>query len=465
MHSVNFLSPFISGVFAVLAIFIGVFLKERAGKIFSIATCVLGIFVSFAPFYFLLPQSTELNTPSPILFTGWLSQILLASVTISAIILMANDKSSDISRFENYPLLLLSFCGILFSLFSENIIGIYLGLELASITGYILAGLGKTNPRSGEASMKYFLMGAVSSGFMIYGISLVYGFSGGNFDFTIAEPSTLQINEAGLTIGFLLFIFGLLFKITCFPFHAWAPDVYSGMNSASLSFISLAPKIQGFFVLYKVVVLMVASIPFAMEVVVLILTILSGISMMIGAIGALRQTELKKILAYSGISHMGYILSVFSVNQDIALSFNILYYFLIYTFINMGIFSVIACLKQNPAYKGNINDIKGLSKSNPILAFIIAILMFSNAGVPPLAGFFIKYSIFARLIANESYILPIIGVISSVIASFYYLKIVKTVYFDERESRFIPGSKNKINIFIKLLLVICVAVNILFIYV
>lgn len=465
MHSVNFFSPFITGLFSVFTIFIGVFLQEKKAKIFAIIFSVVAILVSFIPLTIELKLAAQLESPPTLLFIGWLYQILLAIISIASIIIIANDRRDDVSRFEIYPIISLSFAGMLFAIFSESILGIYLGLELISISGYIIAGINRRNAASNEATMKYFIIGAISSCMMIYGISLIYGFSGANFNINELAFTAIEENKVGLTIGFLMFAFGLFFKTTTFPFHFWAPDVYSGMNSSSLSFISIAPKIAAFCVLFKIVVFNLSHIPFGIYAFSNIAAFLSGASMVIGALGAIRQTSFKKILAYSGIAHMGFVFSIFSVSYDMTIASGVVYYFLIYTFINIGIFAVISCLCRNPFYKGDIGDLKGLYKSNPMLAFTLAVLMFSSAGIPPLAGFFIKYLILSILIGNGSFILPVIMVLSSVVSSFYYLRIIKTIYFDEQKLDFSHHSSNKINFFIKLLIFASLFVNLTFIYV
>jgi NADH-quinone oxidoreductase subunit N len=465
MHSVNFFSPFLLGIFSVFTILIGVFLKEKYAKIFAILISVIGIIASFVPLSIRLNQEALVANPAPILFISWAYHFLLAVITISSIIIIASDKRSSVNRFEIYPILLLSLSGMLFAVFTENIIGLYLGLELTSIAGYIIASLNKEDAKSNEASMKYFVIGAVSSCLMIYGISLIYGFSGGNFNISEVDFSILDANKFGLTIGFLLFACGLFFKTTTFPFHVWAPDVYSGINTSSLSFLSIAPKITAFFVLFKILIFQLPHIAFTMNIFQTIIGVLAGISMIIGAVGAIRQTSIKKILAYSGIVHMGFVMALFSAEYKILLGFSVIYYFLIYTFINIGIFAILASLKQNPAYTGNINDLKGLHKSNPVLGFSLSVLMFSSAGIPPLAGFFVKYSVLAILIQNENHSLAIIAVIASVIASFYYLRIIKNIYFDEASEAFIATSKNTINIFLKFLILISILGNLIFVYI
>jgi NADH-quinone oxidoreductase subunit N len=273
--------------------------------------------------------------------------------------------------------------------------------------------------------------------------------------------AVLEANKVGLIIGFLMFFFGLFFKTTTFPFHFWASDVYSGMNSSSLSFISIAPKIMAFFVMLKIILSKISHIPQAINIFFDLFGVFAGVSMLIGAFGAMRQVEMKKILAYSGIAHMGFVLSLFSVNF---LPHIVFYYFLIYTFVNIGIFACISALSKNLEYKGMITDLSGLYKSNKYIAFSLSVLMFSSAGIPPLAGFFIKYAVLLELIKNSSYILPVVAVVSSVISSYYYLRVVKVIYFDEQKPAFALNSGAKIGVWIRLLIGISVFANLTFIF-
>jgi NADH-quinone oxidoreductase subunit N len=461
MHSVNFFSPFASGLLAVLTIFFGVFLSEKRAKIFAILMSFIAILISFLPSKMELIIATQASSFPFSLIGGLFYQVLIAIIALSSIIIIANDRRLTVSRFEVYPLIALSFAGMLFAIFAENMIGIYLGIELTSIAGYVIASLNREYGKSNESSMKYFLIGAISSCVMIYGISLIYGFSGGNFEIHEVDFAVLEANKVGLIIGFLMFFFGLFFKTTTFPFHFWASDVYSGMNSSSLSFISIAPKIMAFFVMLKIILSKISHIPQAINIFFDLFGVFAGVSMLIGAFGAMRQVEMKKILAYSGIAHMGFVLSLFSVNF---LPHIVFYYFLIYTFVNIGIFACISALSKNLEYKGMITDLSGLYKSNKYIAFSLSVLMFSSAGIPPLAGFFIKYAVLLELIKNSSYILPVVAVVSSVISSYYYLRVVKVIYFDEQKPAFALNSGAKIGVWIRLLIGISVFANLTFIF-
>lgn len=465
MHSLNFFSPFISGVFAILTILTGVFLKENYAKKLGIIVSIIAVVATFIPFQMRLAQGVLNEVSQSLLFLGLCIQILIAINTISSIIIIANDSRRAVSRFESYPLLVLNFSGMLFTAFSESIIGIYLGLETISVCGYILASLNNSSEASNEASVKYFLIGAISSALMIYGLSIIYGYSGGNFNLNEVANHFLEENKLALTIGFLLFAFGIFFKTTTFPFHVWASDVYYGMNTAALSFISLAPKIIAFFVLFKISIFLISTVNFAAQAFMIVCGTLSGLSMMLGALAGLQQNPIKKILAYSGIVHMGFVLSIFSVSPNFASAGSIIYYFLVYTFINIGTFSVLSALQKTVFYDGTLNSIKGLYKSHPFLAFSLAVLMFSSAGIPPLSGFFIKYAILANLIKNGNYILPIIGIIASVIASFYYLRVIKTIYFMEPEGKNLENIPSKCHLSIKLLIFIAIFINLTFIYI
>lgn len=453
-----------AGLLSVVIILIGVFLKEREARIFSSVFSVLAVLAS------ILYEASVGRV-----FGFWFSiHLILSIATIGSVIIAANDVRKDVSRFETYPLLTISFCGALFAVYSSNIITAYLGLELISICGFVLVSLNRSSSKSNESGMKYFLLGAVSSCLMIYGISLIYGFLGGNLNFRAVPYEILETNKLPLTIGVLLFSFGIFFKTTTFPFHIWAPDVYRGTNIPALSFISIVPKIAGFCLLFKVF-MMISGVGFApnmvpnisgqtfiKEIFTIVCYALSAISMLVGAFAALRQTSIKRILAYSGITHMGFVLAVFTAGTT-TIIWNIVYYFLIYCLINVGIFGVISSLQRNPIYSGKLSDLNGIYKTNPVLSFSLAVLMFSSAGIPPLAGFFIKYSILKALMVQGNYVLSVIGVIASVVSSFYYLRIIKTMYFDEPSEEFKSHANNKISIFVTFLVFLSVSANLLFV--
>jgi NADH-quinone oxidoreductase subunit N len=460
MHSVNFFSPFFLGVIAVITTFIGVFLKHKLAKSFAIVVCIITIILSFVPTNGIVLQAIETNTLSFSIIIGLLSQIIIAIASISSVVIIANDKRENITRFESYPLILLAFSGGLFAIFANNILGTYLGIELTSIAGYILASLNRENPKSNESSMKYFLMGAISSCIIVYGISLVYGFSGGDLDLIQLEGSGKE-NALGLTIGFLLIILGLLFKTTTFPFHFWASDVYSGINSSSLSFIAIVPKLVAFVVMTKIVIFKFVQIEVGFDAFTKVASVFAGVSMLIGAFGALRQTSIKRILAYSGISHMGFVFALFGAKLVSPLL--IMYYFFVYVFINMGIFATISALSKNIKYTGEVEDLKGLSNSNPRLALVFSAFMLSSAGIPPLAGFFIKYAVLSSLINNGLVVLAIVGILSSAVSSFYYLKIIKAMYFDKQDEEFAQYSNNNIGRSITFLIALSLIFNVVFV--
>jgi NADH-quinone oxidoreductase subunit N len=458
MHSANFISPFLIGITSIISIFFGVFAKDRLAKIISIlltfTSLIFALFLSFGG----MLNSIQSNSLNFSLIIGFFCQLIITISALASVIIFANDNRENIKRFESYPIIALACSGGIFAIFSYNMIGTYLGIELMSISGYILATLNREDKISNESSMKYFLMGAVSSCILIYGISLIYGFSGGNLLMENLFYNIVSQNNVGLILGFILFLFGLFFKTTSFPFHFWASDVYRGINSSSLSFISITPKLVSFFVICKIFIFKIPNIEGAFEVFTPIITALAGISMIIGAVGALKQENIKKILAYSGIVNMGFVLSLFAVKPSTSI---FIYYFLIYTFIIIGIFAVISALQKNSLYSGSIKNLQGLAHSNPYLSFALAIFMFSSAGIPPLAGFFIKYSVLANLIKQGNYILPVVGILSSAIASFYYLKVVKAMYFENQDSEFANNSKSKIHFSIKFLIGLSLMVNIL----
>ena len=351
---------------------------------------------------------------------------------LSAFIVLAISRSYlkifKISKIE-YPILILSsILGMMVMISSNDLIVFYMGLELQSLALYVLATFNRNNLKSSEAGLKYFVLSALSSGLLLYGCSLVYGFSGStNFDVIASE---LNSDEFALTFGIVFILVGLAFKISAVPFHMWAPDVYEGSPTTVTLFFTMVPKIAALTVFIRFLYVPFLNLIDQWQ---MILIFLSIASMLFGAIAAIGQTNLKRLIAYSSIGHIGYTLAgLASVSND-GIQSSIIY-ITIYIFMNLGLFSCLLMLKRNNEYYEDINDLSGLSKNHPLLSLSLLIILFSLAGVPPLAGFFAKFYIFKAVIEQSMYFLAIVGLLSTVIAAFYYLRIIKIIYFDpERE--------------------------------
>ena len=344
-------------------------------------------------------------------------------------------KDNNINKFEYPIIILLSILGMFFMVSSNDLILFYLGLELQSLSLYILAAIDRDNIRSSESGIKYFVLSALSSGLLLYGSSLLYGFTGStNFDI-IAYELTTQNNGAIFASVFILV--GLAFKISAVPFHMWAPDVYEGSPTSVTSFFAVVPKVAGIAVIIRFM-----QIPFSqlVEQWQPILIFISLASMILGAIAAIGQTNIKRLIAYSSIGHIGFALAGISTSTVTGYSSSITY-ISIYVVMNLGIFACIFSMKRDGKYCESLNDLSGISKQNPILSISLLIILFSLAGIPPLAGFFAKFYVFMSVIESKMYTLAIIGLLSTVVSAFYYLRIIKIIYFDD-DNNFFDQTKN-----------------------
>ena len=313
---------------------------------------------------------------------------------------------------------------------SNDIILFYLGLELQSLSLYILASIDRDNLKSSESGIKYFVLSALSSGLLLYGCSLLYGFTGStNFDL-IAEQ--LNKENTGAVFAMVFILVGLAFKVSAVPFHMWTPDVYEGAPTSITSFFAVVPKVAGLAVLIKFMFIPFSNILAEWQTIIIFISIAS---MILGAIAAIGQKNIKRLLAYSSIGHIGYALVGLSVGTNEGLQSSIVY-ISIYIVMNLGFFSCLLMMKKNDLYFETIDDLSGLSRNHPILSISFMVVLFSLAGIPPLAGFFAKFYIFKSVIEQSMYFLAIVGLLSTVIAAFYYLRIIKVIYFDEPKEKY-----------------------------
>ena len=329
-----------------------------------------------------------------------------------------------------YPILILSsVLGMMIMISSNDLIVFYMGLELQSLALYVLATFDRDKLKSSEAGLKYFVLSALSSGLLLYGCSLIYGFTGSTNFNVIANQ--FNANEYAITFGIVFILVGLAFKISAVPFHMWAPDVYEGSPTSVTLFFTIVPKIAALTVFIRFL-----FVPFLnlIEQWQMILVFLSIASMLFGAIAAIGQKNLKRLIAYSSISHVGYALAGLATGSNDGIQSSVIY-IIIYIIMNLGFFSCLLMMKRNNVYYEQIDDLSGLSKNHPMLSLSLLIILFSLAGIPPLAGFFAKFYIFKSVIEQSMYFLAIVGLLATVVAAFYYLRIIKIMYFDkEKES-------------------------------
>lgn len=325
-------------------------------------------------------------------------------------------------------IVLFAVLGMLLMVSAHDLMALYVGMELQSLALYILAAMHRQSLKSTEAGLKYFVLGALSSGMFLYGCSLIYGFSG-TTQFSVLATLYAQGNSMplGALVGLVCIIAGLCFKIAAVPFHMWAPDVYEGAPLPVTTFFAVAPKVAAVAVFIRLVMVPFAGIVTEWQQVIMFV---SAISMVIGALGAMRQVNIKRLMAYSSIGHIGYVLIGLATGSHEGIQ-AILVYLFVYITMTLGMFACIMMVKSKDHINEDIYALAGLAKTRPLMAVTIAILMFSMAGIPPFAGFFGKFFIFLAAIKQGMYTLAVIGVLSSVLAAFYYIRIIKIMYFDE----------------------------------
>jgi NADH-quinone oxidoreductase subunit N len=431
MDNLNLIYPELFIGFSLMVLLIvGVF-KKNSFNLISKFTA-LSLLVAIPMVYINDNVSVKLFSNNYIIdeLSSFLKILILASSAFALFFTNQYIKDNKIDQFE-YPILIMSaILGMFVMVSSNNLIGLYLGIELQSLSLYVLASLNRDSVKSTEAGVKYFVLGALSSGLLLYGCSLIYGFTGSTNYYIIAE--NFDSRNLGLLFGLVFILIGLAFKISAVPFHMWTPDVYEGAPTSVTAFFALAPKVAGFGAIIRILYVAFGNVFVEWQI---ILIFLSVASMILGAVAAIGQTNIKRLMAYSSISHMGYGLAGLATGIDEGVSASILYIFL-YVVMNIGSFVCILIMKRKNIYFENIRDLSGLSKNHPVIAFSFTVFLFSLAGIPPLAGFFAKFYIFMAVIKAELFALAVIGLVTSVISAFYYLKIIKIIYFDPEQEKF-----------------------------
>ncbi len=368
-------------------------------------------------------------------FARFAKLLILLGSAISIGLSQTYLKNAGIARFEFPILILFATLGMLVMVSSGNFITLYLGLELQNLALYVLAAFRRDTLRSSEAGLKYFVLSALSSGLLLFGISYIYGFTGST-DFKVVADVIAQSGVSiGLVFGLVFLLAGLAFKVSAAPFHMWTPDVYEGAPTPVTAFFSMSPKVAGMVLFLRAVL---EAFPGALHEWQQVVVVIAVLSMALGAISGIGQANIKRLMAYSSISHMGFAL-VGLATGTIAGVQGVLLYLLIYIATNAGVFGCILAMRRQGQMVENINDLAGLARTQPRMAFIFSMLMFSLAGIPPLAGFFAKFYVFLAAIESGLYVLAVLGVLSSVIGAFYYLRIVKIIYFDEPAPAFDRG--------------------------
>ena len=363
-------------------------------------------------------------------FSSFMKIITLLAAFLVLVISSSYLKTFEIFKIE-YPILILSsVLGMMVMISSNDLIVFYMGLELQSLALYVLATFNRDQLKSSEAGLKYFVLSALSSGLLLYGCSLIYGFTGSTNFYFISNQ--LNSDEYAITFGIVFILVGLAFKISAVPFHMWAPDVYEGSPTSVTLFFTMVPKIAALTVFIRFLYVPFLNLIDQWQ---MILIFLSIASMIFGAIAAIGQTNIKRLVAYSSIGHVGYTLAGVATGTNDGIQ-NSVIYITIYIIMNLGLFSCLLMMKRNNKYFENIEDLSGLSKNHPLLSLSLLLILFSLAGIPPLAGFFAKFYIFKSVLEQSMYFLAIVGLLSTVIAAFYYLRIIKIMYFDKEKEKY-----------------------------
>lgn len=364
-------------------------------------------------------------------FAVFTKLLVLLGSAVGIVMSRGYNAREGLARFE-YPIVMLfATLGMLMMISANDLISLYLGIELQSLALYVLAAFRRDSVRSSEAGLKYFVLGALSSGMLLYGCSLIYGFAGATGFPAIAE-SLGEAVPLGAIVGIVFIVAGLAFKVSAVPFHMWAPDVYEGAPTPVTAFFSVAPKIAALAIFIRVLIEPFGNMVEEWRQIVIFLSLAS---MILGAFAAVMQTNIKRLMAYSSIGHVGYALVGLAAGGEGGVR-GVLVYLAIYLFMNVGTFACILCMRRRGEMVESISDLAGLAKSNPLLALVFGIFMFSMAGIPPLAGFFGKLYVFLAAVDAGLYGLAIVGLLTSVVGAFYYLRLVKIMYFDEATDRF-----------------------------
>jgi NADH-quinone oxidoreductase subunit N len=406
---------------------VGLFVKNIKLIInLAIITLIIAIILVFVQ-----PVQSAFNNSLTIDEFSKIAKTLILIGSLASIVMYHSSREDlNINLFEYPILILLATIGMMIMVSANDLIAIFIGLELQSLTLYVLAALNRNHLASSEAGLKYFLLGALSSGLLLFGLSYIYGFTG-NTNLNLIS-TTVTSGNIGLIIGIVFVCSGIAFKVSAVPFHMWTPDVYEGAPTPVTAFFALAPKVAAIALAVRFLIVGFGDIAFDWQQIIIFLSIAS---MVFAAFAAIAQKNIKRLMAYSSIGHVGYALIGLACGTPQGIS-SLVIYLSIYLIMNIGVFSFILSMKNKGEYYENISDLSGLYKTHPYYSVIITILMFSLAGIPPLAGFFGKFYIFIAAIESNLLLLAIVGILASVIGAFYYLRIIKVIYFDESKNSF-----------------------------
>ena len=428
------LPEIVLAVGALVLVLVGAFRGERSTPLVT-GLALLFLMIALATVV-RMPSTTTATLGGSFMIDGFAKFMkVLALIGSGAALILADDyfRREGIARFEFPILILLSTIGMLMMISANDLIALYLGLELQSLAAYVIASFHRDDLRSTEAGLKYFVLGALSSGMLLYGASLVYGFTG-----TVSFPAIANVLHGdagiGVILGLVFISAGVAFKVSAAPFHMWTPDVYEGAPTPVTAFFASAPKIAAMALMVRV---FLGAFPTAVGQWQQIIVFLAVASMLLGSFAAIGQRNIKRLMAYSSIGNVGYALIGLAAGTAEGVQ-GIIVYMAIYLAMTLGAFACILGMRRRGVWLENIEDLSGASRHAPFMAFCFAMMMFSLAGIPPLAGFFAKLYVFAAAVQAGFYVLAVIGVVTSVVGAYYYLRIVKVMYFDDAVEPFDP---------------------------
>ena len=419
-----------------LLLMFGVYRRAESTRI--VAWLVVAVLVLAAVLIWIAPATTDhafgglFVTDS---YAGFVKVLVLLAAAAAMVMSLGYIEREQMARFEFPVLLLFATLGMMLMISANDLISLYVGLELQSLALYVIAAFRRDTIRSTEAGLKYFVLGALSSGMLLYGSSLIYGFAGTTkFDglATLLTGLGAAAPSLGLIVGLVFLIAGLAFKVSAVPFHMWTPDVYEGSPTPVTALFAMAPKVAAIGLFGRVLVGPFGSMVGDWQ---QIMSFIAFASMAFGAVAAINQSNIKRLMAYSSIANVGYALVGLAAGTPEGLS-GMLIYMALYVVMNAGTFAIILAMRQQGRMVEGISDLAGLGKTRPMMAASLAIFMFSLAGIPPLAGFFGKLFVFRAAINAGLYSLAVLGVLASVVGAFYYLRIIKIMYFDEPREGF-----------------------------
>jgi NADH-quinone oxidoreductase subunit N len=423
---------------AMVLLMLGVFRPESDREAEIIGWLAIGVLGVAAWFVFTQTSDRQTLFEGGFLVDGFgrfMKGLTLAGSAGALLLSFDYMRETRSQRFEYPVLLLLATAGMMMMISANDLIALYLGLELQNLALYVVAAIRRDDVRSSEAGLKYFVLGALSSGMLLYGASLVYGFTGSTSFAAIAAAAkvTTAATDIGLIVGLVFLLVGIAFKISAVPFHMWTPDVYEGAPTPVAAFFAAAPKAAAMALLMRVTLSAFAGLGPQWQ---QVMSVLAIASMGLGAFAAIGQTNIKRLLAYSAISNVGYALIGLAAGSPQGAQ-GVVIYMVIYVAMTLGAFACVLAMRRPSGMVEEIEELAGLAQTNLGLATVFGILMFSLAGIPPLAGFFAKFYVFTAAVKEGLWPLAVLGVLASVVGAYYYVRIVKIMFFDEAKEKFL----------------------------